>query len=235
MTAFGQNRKAAVLRASLTLTLMLTGGCRSRPVLTVPDATLQDVQGDSFSLLSRPAQPLLLAFLQTVPDTVDTASRSQVVFLASMAHQYGPRGLRVAVVDASALALGSPPAPDAVRNARYDWHLDFPLLVDPADRVTRQMGVTTVPTTFLIAADGSILREWRGLTGPAVFALAIEKLMGGPLAQAAQPQQRITHERPEGNGGEGGIRTPDTLTSMPDFESENWAFARACTGMHGRA
>jgi hypothetical protein len=33
-------------------------------------------------------------------------------------------------------------------------------------------------------------------------------------------------------GGEGGIRTPDTLASMPDFESENWRAASHCMAAH---
>jgi peroxiredoxin len=175
--------------------LILNAACHSQTISTAPDETLPDVRGGVFHLRSQPAQPLLLAFLQTVPDTADTPSRSQVVFLSSMAHQYGPRGLRVAVVDASALApppspgaavkKSSSPSPsrDAVLNASYDWQLKFPLLLDPDNRLARKMGVNQVPTTLLISADGQILHQWSGLTRPAVLAHAIEKLLGGPLAQ----------------------------------------------------
>lgn len=167
---------------------MLTAACHSKPVSTVldatlPDLTLSDVRGGEFHLRSQPAQPLLLAFLETVPDTADTPSRSQVVFLLSMAQQYGPRGIRVAVVDASALALASPPAHDAVLNASYDWQLKFPLLLDPDARVARQLRVEQVPTTFLISSQGQILQRWQGFTRPAVLAQAIEKLLGGPMGQ----------------------------------------------------
>ena len=179
----GKKPTLVVLRGILAVALMLTVACRSKPVSTLPDLTLQDVRGGTFPLRSRSAQPLLLAFLQTVPDTADTPSRSQVVFVASMAQQYGPRGLRVAVVDASALVLGPPPAHDAVLNASYDWQLKLPLLLDPDADLARKLGAESVPTTFLISADGQILHRWRGLTRPAVLALAIEKLMGGPLAQ----------------------------------------------------
>jgi peroxiredoxin len=100
-----------------------------------------------------------------------------------MAQQYGPRGLRVAVVDASSLALASPPSPNAILNASYDWQLKFPLLLDPDAHLARTMRVEEVPTTFLIAPDGHILHQWRGFTRPAVLARSIEKLLGGPLAQ----------------------------------------------------
>jgi hypothetical protein len=183
MSARGEKWALSVLRALLFSALAPIGGCRSTPVSTLPDQTLPDVRGGQFHLRSQPAQPLLLAFLQTIPDTADTPSRSQVVFVSSMAQQYGARGLRVAVVDASALALAAPPGLNAIGNASYDWQLKFPLLIDRDARLARKLGVKEVPTTFLIAADGHMVNEWRGLTRPAVLALAIEKLLGGPVAQ----------------------------------------------------
>ncbi len=199
MTAQGMKRTGAVLRSFSVFTLTLIAGCRSKPISTLPDFTLLDVRGGQFHLRSQPAQPVLLAFLQTVPDTSDTPSRSQVVFLASMDQQYGPRGLRVVAVDASVLALGSTPSHaarafgdgsstaiwslDAVRNASYDWQLAFPMLIDPDGRLAHKLGVDQVPTTFLISAQGQILHQWRGFTRPAVLAESIEKLLGGPLAK----------------------------------------------------
>ncbi len=176
-------RKPAILRKYFVFALILTAGCRSGSISTLPDLTLPAVRGGTFRLHSQPVQPLLLAFLQTVPDTADTPSRSQVVFLASMAQQYGPGGLRVAVVDASAFALPSPPSEDAVLNASYDWQLKIPLLLDENGQLARQLGVQEIPTTFLIAADGHILHQWHGLTRPAVLAQGIERLLGGPLGQ----------------------------------------------------
>lgn len=186
MNAPQGQRGQAVAGAGLALALALNlGGCSKAPS-TLPDVSLHEVRGGTFSLRSQPATPLLLSFLQTVPDTADTASRSQVVFLASMAHQYGPRGLRIAVVDGSARAFGSAPPLDAVRNASYDWHLDFPLLVDPDSHLARQLGVKNLPDTLLVAGDGRIVQEWRGLTRPAALALSIERLLSGPLARTPQ-------------------------------------------------
>ena len=170
--------------------LILTAACHSKPVSTLPDLTLPDVRGGVFHLRAQPAQPLLLAFLQTVPDTADTPSRNQAVFLASMAHQYGPRGLRVAIVDATALAAAAPPSHDAVLNASYDWHISFPLLLDRNGQLARQLGVEEVPTTFLIASDGTIVQTWRGRTLPAILAQAIERMLGGPLGQVPA----VSHE-----------------------------------------
>lgn len=163
--------------------LVVTASCQPHPIATVPDITLPSVRDGTFHLRSKSGHPLLLSFLQTVPDTADTPSRGQIVFLSSMDNQYSSRGLRVAIVDASALALTSPPSHDAVLNASYDWQLKLPLLLDQDAHLAHKMGVKELPTTFLISADGQILQQWQGFTRPAVLALAIEKLMGGPLAR----------------------------------------------------
>jgi hypothetical protein len=175
--------KAAALPFRAVFILTLTAPCRSEPFSTLPDLALEDVRGGAFHLRELPARPLLLAFLQTVPDTADTPSRNQVVFLASMAQQYGPRGLRVAIVDASMLVTGSQPPHDSVLNASYDWRLGFPLLLDQNRRLARQLGVREVPTTFLIAMDGTIAQKWQGRTRPAILARGIERLLGGPLGK----------------------------------------------------
>ena len=146
-----------------------------------PDFSLPQVRGGLFHLHEHPAQATLLAFVETVPDTADTPSRGEAVFVSSMAHQYGRRGLRVAVIDASALISGRPPQRDALVNASYDWHLEIPLLVDTDSRVARAFRVTRPPTIILLAPDGSISQRWDGFTRPAVLAQGIEKLLGGPL------------------------------------------------------
>ena len=145
VTVPGTKSRALVLPICAVFILFLAIPCRSGPVATLPDLTLPDVRGGAFDLRAFPAQPLLLAFLQTVPDTADTPSRNQVVFLASMAQQYGPRGLRVAIVDASVLVPGSQPSHDAVLNASYDWRLQFPMLLDQNGELARQLGVTRFP------------------------------------------------------------------------------------------
>jgi hypothetical protein len=146
-----------------------------------PDFSLPQVRGGLFHLREHPGQTTLLAFLETVPDTADTPSRREVVFVSSMAHQYGPRGLRVAAIDASALVRGRAPQRDALVNASYDWHLEIPLLVDTDNRVARAFSVTRLPTIILLAPDGSFSQRWDGFTRPAALAQGIERLLGGPL------------------------------------------------------
>jgi hypothetical protein len=140
------------------------------------DIALPQVQGGIFDArLQRPGV-VLLAFLQTVPDTADTQSRRQAAFLSSMARQFGPGGLVVAAIDASALVNGRPPEHGALVNASYDWHLTFPLLEDAGNRIARGFAITEVPTVVMLAPGGTVTRRWQGLVLPAVLAENIEAL-----------------------------------------------------------
>ena len=160
--------------------LMCMPGChRDRSATPLPDFTLPQVRGGVFHLRSGHSQAVLLAFLQTVPDTADTPSRQQVGFLLSMNHQYSARGLKVVIVDSSALVTHQLPKHDALINASYDWQLDIPLLEDNDNHVARSWGITQVPTLILFASDGSIAQRWQGLTGPAILAHGIEKVCNG--------------------------------------------------------
>ena len=172
---------------ALTLAaLMGMPGCyRDQSATPVPDFTLPQVGGGVFHLRSARSQPVLLAFLQTVPDTADTPSRQQVGFLLSMNRQYSARGLKVVIVDSSALVTSQPPKRDALINASYDWHLDIPLLEDDDNHVARSWEVNQVPTLMLVAPDGSIAQRWHGLTGPAVLAQGIQKVCAARSGHSA--------------------------------------------------
>ncbi|MGA9354211.1 MAG: hypothetical protein WBV46_11015 [Terriglobales bacterium] len=149
---------------------------RDQSPTAVADFALPQVRGGVFDLHAARSQPVLLAFLQTVPDLADTPSRQQVGFLLSMNHQYSARGLRVVIIDSSALVTHQPPGHDALLNASYDWHLDVPLLEDDRNHVAARLGVTEVPTLILLSPDGSTAQQWHGLTGPAILAQEIEKV-----------------------------------------------------------
>lgn len=160
---------------------MWVPACRRYQSATpVPDLKLPQVRGGIFHLHVEQSQAILLAFLQTVPDTADTPSRRQLPFLLSMNHQYSARGLKVVIVDASALVTDQLPTRDALINASYDWQLDIPLLEDDGNRVARSWEVTRVPTLMLLASDGTLAQRWDESTGPAILAQSIEKLCGGP-------------------------------------------------------
>jgi hypothetical protein len=164
----------------LTLAILMSvPGChRDRSLTSVPDFTLPQVRGGVFRLRASHSRAVLLAFLQTVPDTAETPSRQQVGLLLSMHHQYSARGLKVVIVDSSALVTYQRPKHDALINASYDWQLDIPLLEDDDNRVARSSAVIEVPTLILLGSDGSVAQRWHGPTGPAVLARGIERVCG---------------------------------------------------------
>ena len=160
----------------LAFFLCVAGCGRHHPLATVPDFTLPEVRGGSFHLRAERSPAILLAFLETVPDTADTPSRQQAGFLLSMQRQYGRRGLQVVMIDSSGLTSGESPERDALVNASYDWHLEVPLLADDQSRLGTSLRITQAPTLLLLTSDGTIIERWNGLTGPAALAEAVAKL-----------------------------------------------------------
>jgi len=128
----------------------------------------------------------LLAFLQVLPDSAATPSRSEALFLQSMEHQYAARGLRVAAIDGSSMVSHRSPFHDDLLNASYDWHLTFPLLEDHNGSAAHEFHVRTVPTVVLIDDTGIIVQAWEGFTPPALLAQGIERLLGGPLGRVPE-------------------------------------------------
>jgi hypothetical protein len=166
------------------------GPNQSQPqVLNTSTNNNKKIRGPSFRVRSQPREPILLAFLQTVPDTADTSSRQEVAFLLSMKHQYSAQGLKVAIVDASALVSHQPPTHKDLLNAAYDWHLDIPLLEDRNNRIATRLAVAQLPAIILIAPDGTISQRWQGFTNPAILAQAIDQQLRHPLNHPPTPPQ----------------------------------------------
>jgi hypothetical protein len=150
--------------------------------MLAPDFQLTSAQGGTYHFLGH-AHVCLLTFLRTQPDTEAGLSRSQVVSLISIQHQYGSKGVDVVAIDASALETGHAPDRDSLVNVVADWHLGMlPLLIDDAVNTTAfHYGVQHAPVTFLIAADGKIIQTWNGLAQGAQLALALQPLVGPPM------------------------------------------------------
>ena len=128
---------------------------------------------------------VLLSFLdarsQPLSRTYSDPSRGQLVSLKSMAQQYAPNGVEVQIVGCNGLFSGNPLAPGALLNFTYDWQLDGVTVLRDDDAGTAfRYGVSQLPTTFLVAADGRIERRWDGFVAPAQLALALESFVGPP-------------------------------------------------------
>jgi hypothetical protein len=195
MGLFGRDRRAArrYLPAGVLLVLVLIGSVivftRDRsalpplgnvqPGVAAPSFTLHAVRGGTWTTASVKRGLLLLSFL-ALHDAAAAQDRShsQAIFLKSLDRQYGPRGLHVAIVDATALATGRAAGKDALLNATYDWDLaHVPVLSDPDGATARRYGVTRVPTTFVIGKDGIARQRWDGFVSAAQLAFAVQPLL----------------------------------------------------------
>jgi len=168
--------------------------------LSAPDFNLSSAQGDAYHLADLQGQVVLLSFVNTRPldaslSTPD-ASRSQIVFLRSIARQYASQGLRVLLVDATTLVQGEQPNQDALLNFVYNWDMEtIPMLMDGA-AMAQAYGVSQVPTTFVIAPDGRVTQRWNGVATAAHLALALQSLVG--LPEAGTGSVPVSHSVQEG-------------------------------------
>lgn len=87
--------------------------------------------------------------------------REEMPGLQALHETYGARGLRVVAVSVD--ARGAEPA---VREFVQDFGLDFTILHDPAETVSRRFRTTGVPETFLIGPDGVLAHRWIGRFDP---------------------------------------------------------------------
>jgi NAD(P)-dependent dehydrogenase (short-subunit alcohol dehydrogenase family) len=153
---------------------------------TAPSFSLLAARGERCDLTDLMARKrvVLLSFIDArshpLSPTYSDPSRGQLVFLKSMAQQYAPKGVEVLIVGCNGLCGGQALAPSALLNFTYDWQLDgLTILRDDATTALRY-GVSTLPTTLLIASDGRIQRRWDEFVAPAQLALALESLVGPP-------------------------------------------------------
>jgi hypothetical protein len=100
----------------------------------------------------------------------DDASRAQLVFLQSALEQFGERGLVVAVEFHGGVS----------GQLKHDWNLGTIRTFEPGPT-----GVEKLPTTLLIAPDGTMVRRWEGFTPPADLGLTLRALIGPPSGSPA--------------------------------------------------
>ena len=189
-------KKRLFFCATLLFCFALLTGCSGpkppaialKPGTPVADFTLPGARSGTFHLKDLRGQAVLLSFINTQADAYSptpSPSRAQIVFLKSMNEQYGPKGLTVLIVDAAQVETGKQPTTDDVINFTYNWQLDsIPVLLDEDGKVRSQFGVSSVPTTFLIGADGVIQQRWDGIAIAPQLALAIEAIVGVPYYRA---------------------------------------------------
>jgi lysophospholipase L1-like esterase len=156
---------------------------------TAPDLDLHLVRGGHFRLRDHRGKSVLLAFVQTQPDSGEgNPSRALVPQLASMDRQYREAGLEVVLIDETRLARSAVAAPrrEDLLNTTYDWSLQLPLAEDPAANAALIYGVKTVPTLVLIDRNGQIRDRWVGGVHPGDLASAVQETIGARAEQGAR-------------------------------------------------
>lgn len=124
------------------------------------DAIAQDFVAFLESLY--PAASNAEGLLVGLVDPNDNDSRSQVVFLRSIARQFADQGLRVILVDTSGLAASG------LINLSSSWHLeDIPLLSFPFESPHQAV--------FLSKA-GQLQSDWNGLALPAELSFRLQEM-----------------------------------------------------------
>jgi hypothetical protein len=148
------------------------------------DFNLPSAVGSRLSLGDLLGRPLLLSFIffgDSSKEGLSNDALSQVVFLKSMLAQYASSRLRVVLIVAGQ-NVAEFASSDGWLNAVYSWNLGgIPLLLDDArSTAARQYGLAQTPATFLISADGLILKRWDGLALPAQLSASLMSLVSQP-------------------------------------------------------
>ncbi len=154
-----------------------------QPGMAAPDFQLDAVRGGTVHMADYTGCVVLLSFISTQSNTSSSSdpSNSQVVVLENMQQQYNSNGLRIIVVDATALLTGEHPDQDTLLNYTYTVGLGAIPLVDDSNGTTAQnYGVTSVPTTFLIGQDGQVNQRWNGLASSSQLTLFVQTQIGTP-------------------------------------------------------
>lgn len=177
-------RNTRILVIAITLVIgvvaMITSVSQPPPTVVAigkpaPEFNRPLTTGEIFTL-SLNNTPVLLSFLDVntsgggqTPDP----SRSQIVVLQSMAVQHAGSGLRVLIAHANS-GRSAPTLAD-LTNFSFNWHLDNVSVLSDDGALAHVYGVSQVPTTFLIASDGTLLQRWEGFTASQTIDLTLKQ------------------------------------------------------------
>jgi len=88
--------------------------------------------------------------------------RAELPDLVRFSSETGPKNIQVWSVNMTSTESSR----QAVREFARSNNMEFPVLVDPEGSIAHAYGVTALPTTFIIAADGTILAKQVGAMSP---------------------------------------------------------------------
>jgi cytochrome c biogenesis protein CcmG, thiol:disulfide interchange protein DsbE len=115
------------------------------------------LDGDSLHIASLLGEPVLL----NVWATWCPPCREEMPALQALHERYGSRGLRILGV-----SVDSRGSEQTIRRFIAEGGYTFTILHDESDTVSRLFRTIGVPETFLIDADGIVVRRWIGRFDP---------------------------------------------------------------------
>jgi peroxiredoxin len=136
-----------------------------RTVKPAPDFTLESINGDKVGLGKFRGKPVLLHFWATWCEPC----REELPTIQRLYESLKGKGIEVVAIS---IDRGNV---DKVQKFVDDYHLTFPILLDPSQKVRRNYYILGLPTSYLIDSKGKL----RGyVSGPRVWdSLASQQAM----------------------------------------------------------
>lgn len=123
----------------------------------------------------------LVALLAPPGDPQAAASRSELVVIESMSHQFADIGLMTVVVPSRAIAQ------EALLVWQKDWNFDSSIQFDLKDAQGIRGNSAAEPTMLLVSPSGQVAASWKSPVLPAEVWLQIESKLGAPRGTQAIP------------------------------------------------
>ena len=116
-----------------------------------PDFTLSDLQGKSIALSSLKGKVVLLNFWATWCPPC----KAEMPAMNRLYHEIKARGFEI-------IAVSTDTSLSTIRDYLAKNRVDFPILHDEKKSVSKQYRVFSMPTTFLIDKNGTIVEKFYG-------------------------------------------------------------------------
>jgi peroxiredoxin len=158
-----RRRRGAGRAAAAISTLAIAAACggevpgRVGADVPAPEYAAPRLGGGTVSLADLRGEPVLL----NIWATWCHPCREEMPDLQALSERYAPEGLRVLGV-----SIDQPGSEEAIRAFLGEVGVDFTILLDPRDLVSRRFQALGVPETYLIDPGGVIRKRWIGRFEP---------------------------------------------------------------------
>lgn len=136
---------------------------------SVPDVVGTDLTGDDYSIADHRGEWVLVNFFSTWC----APCRQEHPELVAFAEEHARTG------DASVVSVVFDDDADAVRDFFEENGGDWPVLVEGAEGVPVDFGVTGVPESYLVAPDGTVVAKWISGVRAGEIDRTLRELSGG--------------------------------------------------------